>query len=215
MSKTTKINNTDDPLNKRSLDEIFEKLDKHDQEMEELTKKVDSLDKNLNHLKEELELLKSKQVSQEELAKAIDNYFNKSENNSEKKSGIPAASERSVSSNKVDKQGQYKVISPKTESEFESLSDSSEANYKIVLGVYQLGNYAKEYQKFLQRQLGYESKLVQLPDHPKKFIYVCSTKEYTNLKEALGELRITRKTVKSKSVEITKGEAWILQTTNR
>ena len=33
-----------------------------------------------------------------------------------------------------------------------------------------------------------------------------------DLAKALGELKLIRKTVKSKSVEITKGEAWILQT---
>lgn len=215
---STKKNNTsseNENISKRSIDEIFEKLDKHDQEIEVLNRKVDSLDKNISHLKDELELLKSRQVSQDELAKAIDSYFKTNETKFQEKSGSGPVNSEKNQTNKIDRSGKYKVISPRNEKDFETLSDSVDANYKIVLGVYQLPSFAKEYQKFLTRELNYESKLVQLNDHPKKFIYVCVQKEFNDLREALNELKKIRKNIRSKSVEITKGEAWILQTVNK
>jgi type IX secretion system PorP/SprF family membrane protein len=205
--KSSKSKSTDSQLNKTALDEIFEKLDQHDQQIEVLTKKVDSLDKNLNALKSEMEDLKSKQVSEEELASAIQNYYT----NNKPKSNSNASDHVSKQENKVDKAGKYKVISPTKESDYEA-EEEVVANYKIVLGVYQLPNYAKKYQKFLKRELGWESKLIQLNDHPKKFIYVCVGNEYSNLKEALKGLKMAREDIKTKSVEVTKGEAWILQT---
>lgn len=212
-NKNTKPKISEENLNKTTLDEIYEKLDKHDQQIEVLSKKVDSLDKNLTGLKSEIEELKKKQVNEEELEKSMENYFRKNQNKEkeEKTDTVDEIKDAQVK-NKVDKAGKYKVISPKSESDFELGEETPNANYKIVLGVYQLSVYAKEYQKFIKRESGWQSTLVQLNDHPKKYIYVCLVKEYSNLKEALTELKTIRKDVKSKSVEITKGEAWILQT---
>ena len=217
-NRNAKPKMADEHLNSRSIDEIFEKLDKHDQQVEVLTKKVDSLDKNLANLKLEIETLKSKQVSTEELQSAVGEYVKKNEiqnlsnENGNKKDTIVIKNKE----NKVDRIGKYKVISPKTDKDFESNeSEESSANYKIVLGVYQLENYAREYQKFLKREFNWDSKLVQLNDHPKKFIYVCIVKEHASLQEALNELKATRQNVKSKSVEVTRGDAWILQTISK
>ncbi|MBL7934121.1 MAG: type IX secretion system membrane protein PorP/SprF, partial [Bacteroidia bacterium] len=195
-------------INPYEIDEIHQTLDKQQQEMESLKKRVDSLDKNVSKLKMELEILKENQVKQEEVEKAIDKYYSK------KSSEGPRDESKKENGNSVDKQGKYKVISPKTDIDYEIKEEGTNANYKIVLGVYQLLPYAKEFQKILLRELGQESKLVQLPDHPKKYIYVCKTSEFTSIKEALEELKQTRKEVKSKGVEVTKGEAWILQTIN-
>lgn len=214
INKPTKTNRENEATDRRSIDEIFEKLDKHDQEIEVLTKKVDSLDKNIGLLKKEISVLKDNQVDETELTKAIENYFGKDENKNKlihktDSQGTASIVERS---DRISEAGKYKVISPKTEHDYLNYIDSLNANYKIVLGVYQLSTYAKEYQKFLLRELNCKTKLVELPDHPKKFIYVCIPDEHTDLTKALNELKIVRKTVKSKSVEITKGEAWILQT---
>lgn len=214
INKPSKNRKEDEGVGQRSIDEIFEKLDKHDQEIEVLTKKVDSLDQNVGLLKREIDLLKSKQVDEGELTKALENYLGKHENKNNliNKPDSLGSTSNGEKPDRMSKAGKYKVISPKTEKDYLNYTDSLNANYKIVLGVYQLADYAKGYQKFLQRELGYHSRLLQLNDHPKKYIYVCLTDEFTDLEKALGELKLIRKTVKSKSVEITKGEAWILQT---
>jgi len=213
-NRNSKPKTLEDNLNKKPLDEIFEKLDKHDQQIEVLTKKMDSLDKNLAILKSEIELLKSKQVSENEITQAIEAYYKKDENKNklvEKYNSTQNVDEKNKN-NKIDKEGKYKVISPKNETEFESSQETLNSNYKIVLGVYQLAGYAKEYQKFLMREFNWDSRLSQLYDHPKKYIYVCTLKEFKSLKEALVELQKVRREVKSKSISVTRGEAWILQT---
>jgi type IX secretion system PorP/SprF family membrane protein len=211
VNSPAKPNKSDNDATHREVDEIFEKLDKYDRQIEVLNSRTDSLDKNLAILKTEVELLKSRQVSQEEIVKAIDSYFN-AEENKNKISAKKANETGSTEGNKVDKPGKYKVISPKSENEFDAPEDAINANYKIVMGVYQLDGYAREYQKFLKREMAFGTKLIQLTDHPKKYIYVCLVKEYRSLKEALKELRSVRKLVRSKTIEITRGEAWVLQT---
>lgn len=196
-NKSTKTKT--ETISQSKLDEILERLDKHDQQIETVSNKTDSLDKNLAALKSEIDLLKSKQVNEEDLNKAIENYMSKKE-------------AREDSSAR--KQTKYKVISPKNEGDFANIVESEKANYKIVLGVYQNSGYAKDYQKFIKRELNMDSKLIQLPGHPKNYIYVCTSEEYNTLQEALTSLTTVRKTIKSKSIEITRGEAWILQTLN-
>lgn len=206
-------------MDKNKLDEVFEKLDKHDQQVEVLNRKVDSLDKNMMRMKAEMDVLKSKQVSQDEIVKAIDAYLS-SDVGKEKlnaNSGSNSSTSNNTSptkANKIDKGNKYKVINPKSDNDVDLTMDSLNANYKIVLGVYQLANYAKDYQKFLKREMNYDTKLIQLPDHPKQYIYVCNLGEYARLKEALVKLKEVRAQVKSKSGEITRGDAWILQTLN-
>jgi len=215
LNRSTKSKVISETASQTTLDEIFEKLDKHDQQIEVLTKKVDSLDKNLTTLKSEIELLKSKQVNEEELNAAIGNYIKKNEGKTiENQTSNPSPNEQQKT-NKIDKEGKYKVISPKTDSDYNSIIESENANYKIVLGVYQLTLYAKDYQKFIKRELNMDSKLIQLSGHPKNYIYVCTQKEFGTLKDALSELKSIRKEVKSHSVEVTRGEAWILQTLNQ
>lgn len=186
-------------LSQSKLDEILERLDKHDQQIETVSKKTDSLDKNLAALKSEIDLLKSKQVSEDELNKAIESYMSKKESSQD---------------SSAKKESKYKVISPKNENDFSNMTESDKATYKIVLGVYQNSVYAKDYQKFIKRELDVDSKLIQLPGHSKNYIYVCTSEEFNTLQQALISLKAVRKTVKSKSIEVTRGEAWILQTLN-
>ncbi|PBQ32311.1 hypothetical protein CNR22_11200 [Sphingobacteriaceae bacterium] len=187
-------------LSQSKLDEILERLDKHDQQIETVSKKTDSLDKKLAALKSEIDLLKNQQVSEEDLNKAIETYLSK------KESPEDATGKKSAA--------KYKVIRAKTGNDFESFKESENANYKIVLGVYQNSGYSKDFQKFIKRELDLDTKLVQLPGHPKNYIYVCTVVEYTKLSDGLNALKSVRKTIKSKTIEITKGEAWILQTLN-
>ncbi len=203
-------------VDKNKLDEVFEKLDKHDQQVEVLNRRVDSLDKNMQRLKDEMAVLKSKQVSQDEIVKAIDAYLSSDAGKGKLNTNTTATSSTTAAtkSNTIDKGKKYKVINPKTDNDVDLAMDSLNANYKIVLGVYQLANYAKDYQKFLKREMNYDTKLVQLPDHPKQYIYVCNIGEYAKLKEALVKLKEVRAQVKNKSGEITRGDAWILQTLN-
>jgi type IX secretion system PorP/SprF family membrane protein len=218
LNGSGKTKSTSD-IDKNKLDEVFEKLDKHDQQVEVLNRRVDSLDKNMLRMKEEMAVLKSKQVSQDEIVKAIDSYF--SSDAGKEKINTSGGSNSSTPNNtatkkpnKIDKGNKYKVINPKSDNDVDLTMDSLNANYKVVLGVYQLANYAKEYQKFLKREMNYDTKLVQLPDHPKQYIYVCNIGEYASLKEALVKLKEVRAQVKSKAGEITRGDAWILQTLN-
>lgn len=196
-------------LESSEMEEIQQKLDQHQQEIEAMHKRMDSLDKNVSRLKMELDILKENQVKQEEVEKAIEKYYSKTKTDS-----LQRTNSKDNSGNRVDQPGKYKVISPKSDSDFETSEEQTNSNYKIVLGVYQVLPYAKEFQKLVRRELGLETKLIQLPDHPKKYIYVCKTREFSNLKEAIGELKKTRKETKSKDIEVVKGEAWILQTIN-
>ena len=80
-----------------------------------------------------------------------------------------------------------------------------------MYGVYQQLSYAKEYQKLIKRETGTETILVEIPGHPKKYLYVCNNKEHVALKPALSQLREVNKQLGSLKVEITKGKPWILQ----
>ncbi len=191
------------------MEEIQQKLDQHQQEMESLHKRIDSLDKNVSRLKMELDILRENQVKQDEVEQAIVKYYSKQRTDS-----LSENTPGGNSVNRVDQPGKYKVISPKSDSDFETNYDPTNSNYKIVLGVYQVLPYAKEFQKILKRELGIDTKLIQLPDHPKKYIYVYKTSEFSDVKEALIELKRTRKEIKSRDIEVIKGEAWILQTIN-
>lgn len=104
-----------------------------------------------------------------ELTKALENYLGKHENKNNliNKPDSLGSTSNGEKPDRMSKAGKYKVISPKTEKDYLNYTDSLNANYKIVLGVYQLADYAKGYQKFLQRELGYHSRLLQLNDHPK------------------------------------------------
>ncbi len=187
QNKKNKINSTEDVLSENKLKSLYEELDQQNQEVEKMSKKIESLDKNIVRLLSELERLKSKQVNETEINEEIKSYLSK------KEPLEPDSVYTTKTPNRFVKEEKHKVISPKNETDFNNITDSSTGNYKIVFGVYQLLNYAKEYQKFLQRELGMETKLIQLSGHPKKYIYVCEVTEYYSLQKALLNLKISVK----------------------
>ncbi len=164
-------------------------------------------------LKSQIEILNSNQVDPSEIKKALNEYLNSDESKTKGNNGSHSDKSEKTSG-KNNETGKYKMISPKSEEEYDNYKDVANANYKIVLGVYQPLSYAKAYQKFLKREIGYDTKLVQLPNQQLNYIYVCDVNEYSTLKEALKQLSRTRADVKTKTVKITHGEAWILQTLN-
>jgi hypothetical protein len=107
------------------------------------------------------------------------------------------------------------MINPKTGTEPSEIDNTIKANYKMVLGVYQVLPIAKQYQQFLRREMKIETTLLQLEDSPNNYLYVCTKAEYTNLNSALSALYQMRTEIKAKPIQITRGEAWILQTLNR
>ena len=191
-----------------AMEEIFAKLDQQEAEMEKLKTRSDSLDKNLMLLRQELEALQNKQLSKDDIIAAIDQYFERAEHNQTRQTEKPSSAESSKKPNHE----KYRIISPKTEADFDAPEDSLPAGYKLVFGVYQLATYAKQYQRLLKREAGFETTLIQLPDHPRKYIYVCMAKDFDSLLEALSSLKTLRQQLKLNNPPLTKGEAWILQT---
>jgi type IX secretion system PorP/SprF family membrane protein len=194
-NRTEKTNATHSKLRDHAKEELYEKLEEQGQQVAILTKEIDSLDSNLQNIRKEVSNLRSKQVTAEELATALE--------------------DKGVSSNldgeaAIDK---YKIITINQEKESIAAETlTAAATYKVVFGVYKILTYAKEYQRFLKRQVDLETHLVQLPDHPKKFIYVCFTSETNDLSSALKQLKELQQRIRSAGADGQNGDAWILQT---
>jgi type IX secretion system PorP/SprF family membrane protein len=196
-------------LGSRNLRELLEKMDEHNESENDLKETIDSLDKNLRLLREEIERLKSRQLSQEEIVKAVDDYFERHDKTAPDKQNNSS----SIAGRKPDHSGTstgYRIVNPETEKDYVA-ADSAKGSCRIVLGVYQLANYAREYQKFLKREMGYDTRLVQLTLRDKTFIYVCLPAEYDQIGTALSELKRVRSNVSARKITITKGQPWILQ----
>lgn len=212
-NKNSAAKSKEENLNKNAVDEIFEKLDKQDQQMEVMNRRLDSLDKSVSGIKKEMEELKNNQLKFDEITKDMEAYMTKNDSmNMALKTGLDSmrAGAEQGKSNAV-KKNKYKAISPVKEEDFTKLKAEENASYKIVLGVYKQLSFAKAFQKILLREMDFETKLLQLEGHASKFIYVCTDKEYGTLAEALKDLKVVRKKLKSQTTEITNGEAWILQ----
>jgi type IX secretion system PorP/SprF family membrane protein len=182
-------------------DGVYEKIDRYDQEIITMRRKMDSLDQNLAKLKSEVERLKNQQLSPEEINNAIDHYF---ESTDSKKSKSAGEAERGNLPSK-----NYRII--RSSGDENQNYDTIRGNYRVVYGVYQLLTYAKEYQKLIKRETGLETVLIEIPGHPKKYLYVCHNKEHTALKPSLKQLKEVNKYFESLKIEITKGKPWILQ----
>jgi type IX secretion system PorP/SprF family membrane protein len=193
-----------------ALQEIYEKLDQDAELMEKLRTKIDSMDKNLLALKNEAANLNSRQVTNDDILKAIGAYMVRNE-----KKGLGAENRSHADANTAAPASRYKMINPKEGTVMPEIDNAVKANYKMVLGVYQVLPIAKQYQQFLRREMKIETILLQLEDSPNNYLYVCTRAEYSNLKEALTALYKMRAEIKTKPIQITKGEAWILQTLNR
>jgi type IX secretion system PorP/SprF family membrane protein len=194
-----------------ALQEIYEKLDQDAELMEKLRTKIDSIDRNLIALRNEAANLNSRQVTNDDIVKAISVYMSRHE---KKSVSGPGSGSRAVSGAAA-QPSRYKMINPKTGTEPSEIDNTIKANYKMVLGVYQVLPIAKQYQQFLRREMKIETTLLQLEDSPNNYLYVCTKAEYTNLNSALSALYQMRTEIKAKPIQITRGEAWILQTLNR
>jgi type IX secretion system PorP/SprF family membrane protein len=193
---TVKKETEDAPL--RLVKELFEKLDEKEASVLAHQSRIDSLDKNISRIKSELELMRNKQVEFLEISKTI--QAARAEN---QMSGI--IGKGGATGNRLN----YHIINPKIDEDYNA-ADSLKGNCKIVFGVYQLSTYAREFQRFLRREMNYETRLIQLRLNGKEFIYVCLAADYNALKLALIELKVKRAEIKRKKISITKGEAWIL-----
>ena len=167
-------------IRKKTADEIFERLNEQEEEVQNLSRRTDSLDKNLKVISAEIREISSHQVTQGEAIIAVNETSSES-----------SGSKR------------FKAIVNEVES---TRLDTANSDFKIILGVYKGIDFAKKYQKILLRESAIETELFQLPDHPKKYIYVCEKKQFIKLQKALIELRAIRT---NQSIDLSK--AWILQ----
>lgn len=206
----SKKSNQKNVLNVNELEEILIKLDQQDQQIESLTQKVDSLDKNTKEIKLQISKLKNQQIDPAEIKLTVENYVAQSTFILTKKTSEDSSQVKSHKN--VTTAGKYKVIITEEKNEQLLKEENEGSKYQIVIGVYQLINYAKDYQKLVERHLKMKTTLIQLAGHPKNYIYVCTTKEYNSLSDALVDLKELRSKIKDQKLELTRGEAWILQT---
>ncbi len=196
---------------KKDLTELYEKTDKDQQQIEETNRRVDSLDKNLNLLKQQLEKLKQNEVSKENLEKIIESV--KQSNSSANKFDNGEKKNSTSTNEKITNRKRKLYSSIHEKEEAANVTDNPNSNYSIVLGVYQIFNYAKEYQKILKREFFINTKLIQLDDDKNNYNYVVMEVEFNKISEALNKMDEMRDFVTKQKVKVTNGQPWILIST--
>lgn len=203
----------------KEMTELYEQLDLMNQKLEQSNKRVDSLDKNVSALRDELNRIKQQGLSQEEIKRLVDSIRTAapastapSSNNTPKGSGKTAPPQNDKYKNEFRGNGKKKYGSIKNEQDGAAYEDAANAKYAVVLGIYRIFKYAKEYQKILARDHGIETELVQLDNAESNYYYVVEKKSFTHLKEALEKMHATRKDLESRQEKITNGQPWVLVT---
>ncbi|MES2134132.1 MAG: PorP/SprF family type IX secretion system membrane protein [Bacteroidota bacterium] len=201
----------------KDVTELYEQLDLMNQKLEQSNKRVDSLDKNVMALRDELNRIKQQGLNQEEIKRLIDSI---------KVTGGPATgnnttknTDKTTNSSKNDKyknefkgNGKKRYGSIKNEQDGSQYEGVTNAKYCVVLGIYKIFKYSKEYQKILLRDHKIDTELIQLENAENNYYYVVEKKSYTNLKEALTKLYETRKDLDARAEKITNGQPWVLVT---
>ncbi|MCZ8286305.1 MAG: PorP/SprF family type IX secretion system membrane protein, partial [Bacteroidia bacterium] len=151
----------------KEVTELYEQLDLMNQKLEQSNKRVDSLDKNVSALRDELNRIKQQGLSQEEIKRLVDSMRNAGPANGNtvpvkdrQKTTAPAQNEKYK--NEFRGNGKKKYGSIKNEQDGAAYENNPNAKYVVVLGIYRIFKYAKEYQKILQRDHQIETELVQL-----------------------------------------------------
>lgn len=201
----------------KEVTELYEQLDLMNQKLEQSNKRVDSLDKNVSALRDELNRIKQQGLSQEEIKRLVDSMRNAGPANGNtvpvkdrQKTTAPAQNEKYK--NEFRGNGKKKYGSIKNEQDGAAYENNPNAKYVVVLGIYRIFKYAKEYQKILQRDHQIETELVQLENAESNYYYVVEKKAFTNLKEALAKMYATRQDLESRQEKVTNGQPWVLVT---
>lgn len=207
----------------KDVTELYEQIDLMNQKLEQSNKRVDSLDKNVSALRDELNRIKQQGLNQEEIKRLVDsmrtsgpatgnpssaNGNTKGNKGTTKTSSTPAQNDKYK--NEFRGNGKKKYGSIKNEQDGAAYENEPNAKYMVVLGIYRIFKYAKEYQKILSRDHKIETELVQLENAESNYYYVVEKKGFTNLKEALDKMRATRKDLEERKEKITNGQPWVL-----
>lgn len=187
--------------NDENTDALGMQLDLQKQNINNLQNRIDSLDKNIKSLNEQFQQLKLAQISTLELEQQLKQSKNTMNKDETEKTTTHSQSNQSTSEILFNETQQHE--------------ENDESTFQIVLGVYQLHMYAKEFQKLLQRELYFETKVIQLPNHPKNYLYVCLNQTFTQLDEAIIRMNQVNEITRQRSIEITNGKCWILKTTQK
>lgn len=211
--------NTDSPKRSSGKDvtELYEQLDLMNQKLEQSNKRVDSLDKNVMALRDELNRIKQQGLNQEEIKRLIDSIkvtggSASGNNNSKGNDKTTNSSNNEKYKNEFKGNGKKKYGSIKNEQDGSQYEGVTNAKYSVVLGIYKIFKYSKEYQKLLLRDHKIDTELIQLENAENNYYYVVEKKSYTNLKEALTKLYETRKDLDARAEKITNGQPWVLVT---
>ena len=188
----SRLNSGDDaiPGKNKKLDDIYEKIDLNDQRIEKTEQKLDTIDRNLEHLKKEVEKVKKEEVTREELKKLLKDI--KRDPDKEQK-------EKYVSI-QIDSPGKIK-----------GLKDTPDAIYNVIIGVFKNFDYAKSYQKILERQFLFQTKLIQT-DEGSGVFYISLPEDQKNISDATEAYLKIKSFIAKQSVQVITGEPWILQT---
>jgi type IX secretion system PorP/SprF family membrane protein len=179
-------------------EEITQVIDKQQAEIIALHSRIDSLDQNLLQLKREIESLLASQLSNEDIRKRI------SVNYTVPVSNDTLIREKNLPRIQADKYYMHTDSSGLTGSEPGGL-------FYTVYGVYQDIRFARSFQKFLRREMGYNTMLLKSSTSEGGFIYVCDNRVHENLSAAVKLMYSSRREIGKKEIKITKGEPWVLQ----
>lgn len=193
----------------KDMTELYEQIDLMNQKLEQNTKKVDSLDKNVAALREELNRIKKLGLNQDDMQRIMDSIkVNSSKNNSP----TNTSPKNDKYKNEFKGNGKKRYGSIKNEKDGAEYEGATNAQFSVVLGMYKIFKYAKEYQKILLRDHQIETELVQLENAQVGYYYVTEKKGFNNLKDALTRLKQTREDLDKKTEKITNGQPWVLVT---
>lgn len=187
---------------KTDAEDLQQDLDRHQLEMEQLRNRLDSLKERVQQINAGLKLLVENQVNKEEVERLFTTYRTEGHNSQNQGDTANSLQKGPFKYRVLGEDGQL------SSSEVESKS----SNYQVVLGVYQITNYAREFQKAVWRELGEKTELLELGGHPRNYVYVCVKKDFKKLKEARACVQRLTTTIREKNLDLLKGDAWILQT---
>jgi type IX secretion system PorP/SprF family membrane protein len=182
-----------------------ELLDAQASRIGKIAEKIDSMDSRYQRLTEEISGIRKMQISKEEISSAIDDFF--STESGKQNSRMNDAANSRVNANAF----KFRMVNPVTGESYKDSLQERGSGCQIVLGAFQVEEFARQFQKLVRRKAGFETLLFAIPNDPKKFIYVCLLRKYDKLDEAIPELYRIRKEIAIKNSELTRGEAWILQ----
>ncbi len=196
----------------KEVTELYEQLDLMNQKLEQSNKRVDSLDKNVSALRDELSRIKQQGLSQEEIKRLVDSMRTAGPANGNVKGTSKAPAQNEKYKNEFKGNGKKKYGSIKNDQDGAAYENEPNARYAVVLGIYKVFKYAKEYQKILSRDYKIETELIQLDNAESNYYYVVEKKSFTDLMEALAKMYATRKDLQSRQEKITNGQPWVLVT---